>query len=95
MENNSRSVAMGKCIMPTPPDALAPYDDASYSRKTWRELPLYRLRGLQKGKSKLENARLHAASQLAPTYLITAHIYHSAGSAKRVWKLRRELLSDR
>jgi hypothetical protein len=86
---------MGKCIMPTPPDALAPFDDASYSGKTRRELPLYRLRGLQKGKSKLENAGLHAASQLAPTYLITAHIQHSVGSAKRVCKFRRELLSHR
>jgi hypothetical protein len=63
-ENNSRSVAMGKCIMLTPPDALAPFDDASYSGKTRRELPLYRLRGLQKGKSKLENAVLDAAFQL-------------------------------
>jgi len=55
---------MGKCIMLTPPDALAPFDDASYSGKTRRELPLYRLRGLQKGKSKLENAVLDAAFQL-------------------------------
>jgi hypothetical protein len=86
---------MGKCIMPTPPDALAPFDDTSYSGKTRRELPLYRLRGLQKGKSKFQNARLHAASQLAPTYLITAHIQHSVGSAKRVWKLGREVLSHR
>ena len=53
-----------------------------------RELPLYRLRGLQKGKSKLENVGLHAAFRRVPTYFPNcSQIQRLVGSIKPIGKL--------